>query len=88
MSVKEIPALRIVICDCCRRECGPGGASRAEGGALHLKRDGLDFSGAPVGDASVRLDLCDSCLNEIGSAINETCERIRTKRVAEKEAKP
>ncbi len=74
MSTKNIPAQTIKTCDAC--QCAMDGRNSRENGGLHLKRDALDFQGSPCADASVRLDLCDSCLHKVATAINASVAAI------------
>lgn len=69
MSTKIIPAVTLVFCDCCQEQIRDG--HRRMSAALHLKRDGLYYQGSPVGDASIQMDLCDSCAMAMQSAICE-----------------
>ena len=75
MSRKEIPAKSVITCDCCGVACA--GGNYVHEGKLTLTRAALDFQGCPVADATIRLDLCDRCNSEIGSAINEAANRLR-----------
>ena len=68
MSTKTIPAQTIKTCDCCGVVMD-GRNSRQEG-ALVLKAHALDMQGAPCADATRKLDLCDSCLHDVGNAID------------------
>lgn len=76
MSTQTIPEKKIITCDCCRQQI-EGAVTRREGGGLHLKRDALDWHGHACADASVKLDLCDSCLGKVVKAVNETCASVR-----------
>lgn len=69
MSTKVIPAQSVTTCDACGVVCT--GGNRRHGAALHLKRDGLDYSGTPVGDASFQADLCDMCLGRVENALKQ-----------------
>ena len=75
MTRKAILASTVITCDCCGVECA--GSNYVHEGKLTLTRAALDFQGCPVADASIRLDLCDRCNSEIGSAINEAASRLR-----------
>ena len=68
MSTKTIPAQTIKTCDCCGVVMD-GGNSRQEG-ALVLKAHALDMQGAQCADATRKLDLCDPCLYDVGTAID------------------
>lgn len=68
MSTKSIPAQTIKTCDCCGVVMDSKTA-RQDGG-LVLKADALDMHGIAVADASRRIDLCDTCLYVVGTAID------------------
>ena len=68
MSTKTIPTQTIKTCDCCGVVMD-GGNSRQEG-ALVLKAHALDMQGAQCADATRKLDLCDLCLYDVGTAID------------------
>lgn len=68
MTTVVIPATSRTVCDACGVVCTM--MNRRHSAALHLKRDGLDHSGTPVGDASFRADLCDVCLGNVEKALN------------------
>lgn len=78
MSTRTVPAEKVVTCDCCRKDVGAPGVKRSRSGELHVLRDALDFQGYVCADASIKLDLCDSCLNIIATAINQACEAVRS----------
>lgn len=78
MSTKIITEQRIVTCDCCLREIGNNGVWRAQNGGIIVKRDALDYQGAPCADAGISLDLCDKCLGKIVRVINAECLAIRS----------
>ena len=77
MSKKIIPQTEQITCDVCQRIVDKLHVFNSCNGKLILKQDGLDYSGCPVGDASWQFDLCDNCLDKIGSAINKKIEEIR-----------
>ena len=68
MSTKTIPAQTIKTCDCCGVVMDRMN-SRQEG-ALVLKAHALDMQGAQCADATRKLDLCDPCLYDVGTAID------------------
>lgn len=78
MSTRTIPAEKIVTCDCCQKDVGSPGVKRVQSGGLHLLRDGLDMHGHACANADVKLDLCDSCLQIIATAINQACTAVRS----------
>ena len=57
---KVIPATTEVTCDICGRK-EPFNCEAN----LKIKRHGLDWSNAPVGDASTSYDLCDACVCDV-----------------------
>lgn len=79
MSTQTIPAQTVVTCDCCKVTCtrslGPG--RRVAEGRLTIKQHALDYLGDPAADGSLTLDLCDSCLFKINTAINAVAIEIR-----------
>jgi hypothetical protein len=77
MSTKTIPAVSVVICDCCRREVGTAGVRRKMGGGLHFRRHALDMQGMACANADIQFDLCDSCLSALCESINQRCVAIR-----------
>lgn len=68
MSTKTIPAHTIKTCDCCGSVMDSRNSVK-EGG-LVLKAHALDMQGSPCADATRRLDLCDSCLNDVAKAVD------------------
>lgn len=68
---KIIPAQSVIVCDVCGDSRPASFRTHAE---LHLKRDGLDWSSMPVGDASTHLDLCDECVTKVENLINNLKE--------------
>ena len=76
MSIETIPERKIITCDCCRQQI-EGNVTRKQNGGLHIKRDALDWYGYACADASVKFDLCDSCLDKISAGINDVCKNIR-----------
>ncbi|CAD7379544.1 hypothetical protein X12_001590 [Xanthomonas arboricola] len=77
MSTTTIPAVSVVICDCCMRAVGLAGVHRAMGGGLDVRRDALDLHGYACAKADIELDLCDGCLGALCEAINQRCVAIR-----------
>lgn len=79
MSTHTTPAKTVITCDCCGKTCGaePGQVRRVYSGGLIVKKDALDFQGYAVADASVKRDLCDSCLHIVSAAVNQACEAVR-----------
>lgn len=75
MTTKTFPEYTITTCDACGVDCTA--QNRRASGALILKRDTLDFSGHPVADGSMRLDLCDRCLATIALDIQAAREMLR-----------
>lgn len=69
MSRNEIPARTVILCDRCRIEC-EGGNNFKHTGRLVLTRAALD-RGVPVADASIRMDLCDPCVDVVAAAIEQ-----------------
>ena len=65
----EIPAKTIKTCDACGVE--DSGHNFRHGCVLKLERAALDWHNAPVADASIRRDLCDTCQYKVSIAINE-----------------
>ena len=76
MSTKTIPAQTIKTCDCCGIVMN-GNNSRQDG-ALVLKAHALDMQGSPCADATRKLDLCDSCLYDVGKAIDAAIDAARS----------
>jgi len=77
MAVKKIPAREEVWCDVCHQVCDGTKVRRQYNAKLTIKMDGLDHQGYAVGDASVALDLCDSCLGCLRTVINNEAGKIR-----------
>ena len=75
MSTKTIPAQVIKTCDCCTRVITR--SNSRQDGKLTLKRDALDMQGAPCADATIVMDLCDSCLDAVAEAIRTTANATR-----------
>jgi len=63
-----IPEKVVTTCDCCGVELTASN-SRHEG-YLFLKQHALDLQGFACADASIKHDLCDTCLSRISTAIN------------------
>lgn len=61
MTTRTIPAQTIKTCDCCGAEMTA--VTAREDGQLVLKRNGLDMHGHAVADATMRWDLCDTCVH-------------------------
>ncbi len=82
MSIKTIPETKIVICDVCEKTCNNdlgNPARRIQEGKLTLNRHGLDSYGDPCTDGTIKLDLCDACLEAIEKVINQKAREIRGK---------
>jgi len=76
MKITE-PAKTIVACDGCKRQMYPHGpAYHRQNGGISVRRDALDFQGAPCANAGMSFDFCDDCLPKVTDAINEAVERI------------
>lgn len=75
MTIKKVPAYDEVTCDCCNKVCEPQNLRKSA--KLILYQSGLDYSGCPVGDATIRWDLCDRCASIIGVAIVNEIESVQ-----------
>lgn len=80
---QKLPEKTIVTCDICKRSTdGEPRTYWRQNGGLVLKRDALDMHGHPCADASVRLDLCDVCLQKVSEAINGLAEVHKTEQAS------
>ena len=61
-----IPATTVITCDI----CGSNKSFNCNA-VLNIKRHGLDWNNAPVGDASTSYDLCDTCVINIEVMLNK-----------------
>jgi hypothetical protein len=74
----KIPAREEVTCDCCMKVCEPW--DRRKSAILIVQQAGLDYSGCPVGDGTVKYDLCDKCVNLLEVAITNEISSIRVEK--------
>ena len=77
MSKKITPAIVTVVCDCCLKDVGSPGVTRAHNAGIHVARDALDYQGAACAGANITMDLCDSCLELVSAAVNDVAVRVR-----------
>jgi hypothetical protein len=77
VSTKIIPAQVIKTCDCCSKTMDSGNSR--QDGRLILHAHALDMQGSPCADATRKLDLCDSCLYKVGSAIDAAISKEQAK---------
>lgn len=75
---KRIPETTEITCDVCEKVVGSKGTTGKHKAELILKADGLD-GGISVGDATIKLDLCDSCYLEMRSAILDIGDKKKYK---------
>ena len=76
MTTRKIPATNEITCDACGGIVGKG-VTNIQSGKLTLNQSALDWGGCPVADGSVVMDLCDSCLGKVASAINAVVKTIK-----------
>lgn len=67
MSVTRTEATTVTTCDNCGRSEKEAFAQSAR---LTVRRDLLDFQGAPVADGTIHRDLCDHCVSDVINAVN------------------
>ncbi len=75
MSTLKIPARVEVTCDSCRKVCES--SDRRMSGGLTIKRDGVDYQGSPVGDASRSYDLCDRCVMHFEQLVEQELKMMK-----------
>lgn len=73
MAQKIIPAKTIINCDICNVECD--NSNRKVSGVVIVKQHILDYGNVPCANGDVSLDLCDACLVNVGSAINQLIKK-------------
>lgn len=72
MAVKEIPLHYIVSCDCCGVETTQKSKGRPSGWAvLTFEQAAVDYQGAEVADATVKIVLCPECRPKIAMVISD-----------------
>ena len=80
MTTQIIPESRITLCDCCNCRCDKtlGYGRRVQEGRIDIKQHALDMLGSPAACGDISLELCDSCLNRITTAMNNEMRIIRS----------
>ena len=77
MTIKSIPARKIVICDGCGAEGEHGRDPFRKNGRLTMSRNALDHLTEAVADGTYAIDLCDHCERTFSATINETLKLVR-----------
>lgn len=70
-----IPARLVKTCDICKKDDSTT-RFRADG-ELHIKQHALDYQGSPCANGDMKIDICDTCLPKIITAINARAQNIR-----------
>lgn len=72
---KTIPSKLVMVCDICKKDDSTTRFRAA--GELHIKQHALDYQGSPCANGDMKIDICDTCLPKIITAINARAQTIR-----------